>query len=220
MNTEENILVNGKKDEEYNMYLKVRGYGVYQVVYQAISLLSKDEFVNIEDFKGLIRYDKRLRDNLYRYLATVEEYLKSEIWNRLKYTGNKTITKLDNYTLDRLEHSEKFDYNFFKHSSFDFSTICNLNDRFQLGYDKTDLTNIRLLRNKVMHHNFLLIDCHKEVTIVAISDNLSNINTHLKSLYKILPPNWNESFKNSVNRSNLNKENNQLLSKYINIEVM
>lgn len=219
MNIEESIRIKGKKDEEYYKYLKVRGYGVYQIVYQAISLFSGEDFVDFNDFKGLIRYDKRLRDNLYTYLATVEEYLKSDIWKRLKYTGDKTITKLDDYTFQRLEPSIEFDYNFFKHSSFNFSTICDLNDRFQLGYDKTDLSNIRLLRNKVMHHNFLLIDSHKEVTIDEINNNTEKICLYLESIYKVLPQNWNESFKDNINNSNTDKKN-QLLSKYIKVEVI
>lgn len=219
MNIEDNIRIKGRKDEDYYKYLKVRGYGVYQIVYQAISLFSGEFFIDLDDFKGLIRYDKRLRDNLYTYLATVEEYLKSEIWKHLKYTGDKTITKLDEYTIQRLGPSKEFDYNFFKHSSFDFITICDLNDKFQLGYDKTDLTNIRLLRNKVMHHNFLLIDSHKEVTIDEINNNTEKISLYLKSLYKVLPQNWNESFKDNINKSNTDKKN-QLLSKYVKVEVI
>jgi hypothetical protein len=220
MNIEDSICISGEKDYEYYKYLQVRGYGVYQIVYQAVSLFSGKECIDANDFKGLMRYDKRLRDNLYIYLATAEEYLKSEIWNRLKYMGDKIITKLDNYAIARLETSTEFDYNFFKHSSFDFITICEINDKFQLGFNNDDLYNIRKLRNKVMHHNFLLIDAHDEVTIDRINNNLEQINSYLNSLYRILPPKWNESFKIKINQSNIDNQNSQLLSKYIKIEVI
>ena len=67
---------NEKEKQEFKKYLSLKGKYLYKQVYDI--LLEKNKgTVSYQELSSLIRYDKNLRDTLYIYLATCEEYLRA-----------------------------------------------------------------------------------------------------------------------------------------------
>lgn len=71
----------GKDKIEFDKYITIRGKYLFQQVYEYICNITNDE-CKYSDLSSCIRYDKTLRDTLYKYLATFEEYLRAQIFDR------------------------------------------------------------------------------------------------------------------------------------------
>ena len=68
--------------EEAQKYIALKGIVQYQRVIGFCR--SQNEVLNYTKVSALYRYDKRLRDNLYIYLATVEEFMRACLGNEFE----------------------------------------------------------------------------------------------------------------------------------------
>ncbi len=177
--------------------LQTRGIYLYKQVYSA--LCNWD--VNVKEvpykrFSNLIRYDKSVRDKLYIYLAAAEEHLRNIIFDALEINAapNDTINEcLDMAALrprtdaDKETESKLYYYSYAK--NFDFGFIAQIIKEFKLaqqyGLNYSDIKSIRVLRNKVMHHNMLLLSCFTERS--DIERVIAEVESGIEALYRILP---------------------------------
>lgn len=140
---------------EAEKYIAIKGIVQYQRVIDYCK--SENELPSYTRVAALYRYDKRLRDNLYVYLATAEEFMRACIGNQ--YEDNEDflsktqsfIKKQQSYhsislTLEQLTLKELIDMVFKNKDVF--------KEIYDFDYLKMNLDAFRILRNKVSHHNF------------------------------------------------------------------
>ena len=65
-----------REKEDFEKYKKLKGVYLHKQVYD-ILLEANGGKVTYHELSSIIRYDKNLRDTLYIYLATAEEYLRA-----------------------------------------------------------------------------------------------------------------------------------------------
>lgn len=196
---------------DYEKYRAVRGNGAYQLIEDVLIILSQNNMIPYETFSGLMRYDKRLRDLLYTYLGTFEEYLRNLVFNSVEYKGNKIITKINKKNFDSFDAGNTYDMNFYKHACFDFGSLITIVEMFyaHLGFDpmdtvyKVQLKNIQKLRNLVMHHSFILINPLSCDSIEKIEQHKDKIKVWIDALHDSLPSEWQLGFKKEFNDLNI-----------------
>ena len=178
-------------------YMKTRGFYVYKQVYDAlVNWIPDTKEITYEQFSSFIRYDKSIRDKLYIYLAAAEEYLRSIIFDELEINHAPTDFSSESLEISELRertHEEQWkDSNLYFYSyvrNFDFGLIKQIFVKFSLeskyGIYQEDLTAIRILRNKVMHHNMLLLSYFTERS--KIEETIKGIELGIEALYRLLP---------------------------------
>lgn len=192
------------KDELKNAqkYIKLKGVVQYNRVIDYCKQNSIES--TYKTVSSLYRYDKRLRDNLYRYIGTVEEYIRAIIGNVYE----------DKYA--ELFKTDKFEKKYSKFYSVSL-TLENLtfgdlidialNNRFLFEniYDlenlKNNFTALRVLRNKVSHHNFLLTENYENCVIKNFTDNSLKFN--IENLRYFLPKEFQSRFIEVINKCTL-----------------
>ncbi len=177
--------------------LKSRGIYLYKQVYSALCNWEiNDKQISYKRFSNLIRYDKSIRDKLYIYLAAAEEHLRNIIFDALEIDNipnDTTIKCLDICALrTRIDVDKEADSNLYYYSyakNFDLGLIIQIFDRFNLaqqyGLNHSDITSVRILRNKVMHHNMLLLSCFTERS--DIERVIIEVELGIEALYRVLP---------------------------------
>lgn len=191
---------NTEEEQMFLQYMKTRGIYFYKQVYEAlVNWMPQVDKIKYKMFSNLIRYDKSIRDKLYIYLAAAEEYLRNIIFDELEIDDsakNMTNVELDIEKIrerkkeDGCDKSELYYYSYAK--NFDLGLIEKIFKKFGLAgkynLKQEDITETRkLLRNKVMHHNMLLLSCFTERTI--IEKEIKSIERGIEALYRILPTN-------------------------------
>lgn len=182
---------NEQQLKEAQKYISLKGVVQYKraLNYCLESSLSPS-YTNVS---ALYRYDKRLRDNLYRYLGTAEEYMRAIIGNYYEdnYGGlikTKTFeTKYNRFnsvslTLEQLTLGELI------------LIVLKNTEPFQEIYDvenlKINLNALRALRNKVGHHNFLLSEKYEPCivdgeTLNSLQQNIENLKGFCRKILEI-----------------------------------
>lgn len=183
--------------QEFLINLESRGKFLYKQVYDALCNWEPNCPIKYEYFKNLIRYDKSIRDKLYIFLCVAEEHLRNIIFEELETTEkleNNRNKKLDIESLQKRNKKEdNLDSNLYLFSYskfFNFGTIEKIFKKFNLAnkynIDQNDITMVRkLLRNKVMHHNMLLLSHYIEKN--EIEKEIKEIEDAVEALYRLLP---------------------------------
>ncbi len=160
----------------------------------------------------MYRYDKRLRDTLYIYLATAEEFMRACIGNRFEDNESglvktaKFIAKQNQYqsvslTLEQLTLGALIDM------------VLNNQDVFVNCYDldniKTNLNALRVLRNRVGHHNFLFAETFTTCVVNGVKSN--SLEQNIKNLQCFLPRDFRERFAIALNKCANGLDANQII---------
>lgn len=195
-------LLTFENDEEqtFREYMKPKGLYLYKQVYDVLLKWTPNiKEIKYNHFSNLIRYDKSIRNKLYVYLAAAEEYLRSIIFDELEIddlsqaiTSNKIrISNLKQRTETEKDGNSNLYYFSYK-KQLVFGLIEQIFDKFELakkhGLDQSDINTVRVkLRNKVMHHNMLLLSCFTERK--DIEREINEIESGIEALYRLLPTN-------------------------------
>lgn len=186
--------------EEAKKYIGLKGVVQYKraLDYCLESSLSPS-YTNVS---ALYRYDKRLRDNLYRYLGTAEEYIRAIIGNYYEDNyGGLIKTKPFEIKYDSfnsvsltLEHLTLWEL---------IQMVLRNTELFQEIYDmenlETNLNALRVLRNKVGHHNFLLSE--KYETCIKDGETSNSLQQNIKNLKGFLPKDFRDRFSDTIDKS-------------------
>ncbi len=193
------IVFNSSK-EKYNFefYYKVRGYGIYKSIYEAILLVNGNLNIEYSVFSDFIRYDKSIRDKLYEYLAMYEEVLVNRICEKYKYVGKGVIENslvecivTNNLIID---NKSSYDMNLFSKLGLTLGGLFKLNNMLvSKKYLSKNQKNILELRNMVMHHKFLLIDLKKDINKENLEERRKYITSLINSFLKEIPENYKKS---------------------------
>lgn len=161
--------LNDEDKVNYAMYNAIRGKQIYRIVYEALN--NKFEFTYME-MNRIIRCDKALKDILYKYLAIIEEMVKSYLFSNYDLSediieslkeGKKIRFKdINKYLIKRKVINGEITY-LYKNYSLTFSELISLlENKKDDKYDLNKLKAINVLRNKVMHHYLLLFDVNSK----------------------------------------------------------
>ena len=187
----------------FDKYVNLKGKFLHKQIYDVLLDKNKNE-VKYSKLSSIIRYDKCLRDLLYKYLGTFEEWLRSVIFNKYDVANRNVVYKHKNY--DRLVEDA-----FEKESDDDFSNLyfcfeLELYDTIEfvknkMLFDKEMICKfdkIRKLRNMVMHHNIVVIG-NSEKWNKAI-DNKNKVYDYIDALCDCLPDDYKAGFKSDINK--------------------
>lgn len=189
---------NDEEKQDAIFYLNVKGIHFYKKImsYLEFDFTKKNQKIDWSKVSVLLKYDKKLRNKIYIYLATLEEYIRAYISN--KYEDNpkqdfwqdgstkraKVKTRIENgEALSTVLESIEFGnlINQVKHMPLN-----DINEMFENNtniYDNLDA--VRELRNAVSHHVFLLGYSFKSCTVNSVeSDTLEH---NLRNLRELLP---------------------------------
>lgn len=187
-----------EEENEAQKYIRLKGFVQYQRVIEYCRI--SDENPSYKVVSHLYKYDKRLRDNLYIYLATVEEFLRACIGNKFE----------DN--ADELVKTRKFEKKQSQYQSVSLTleqlTLKELNDMilrnkevfsdlYDLSVLDTNLNALRVLRNKVGHHNFLLAENFQNCIVNGVEND--SLKHNLLNLVYLLPAEFRKGFITAIN---------------------
>lgn len=184
-------------------YIDFKGLFLHKHVYEVYLLYQ--ETVSYHDVSSYIRYDKGLRNALYRNLSAVEEYYRSRLINNFDINRKladfkKDIVKNNELVESNSESSNLYNYSFCKSFSLDkllrmLNAVSLLNE-----IEKEELNRIREFRNKVMHHNLIIISSH--VMKNDIENEIKEVEQICKLIYKYLPEPMRNAFEGNINTCN------------------
>lgn len=185
--------------EDAQKYITLKGIVQYQRVinYSKSSGEKKPAYKSVSD---LYKYDKRLRDKLYIYLATIEEFMRACIGNKFEDNEGGLIKTTQFTKKQSRYHSVSL--------TLEQLTLKDLNDMilsnksiFQNLYDlnvlEMNLNALRILRNKVSHHNFLLAETYDLCSVDGKVDN--TLKHNIINLMYLLPSEFRQGFVTSIN---------------------
>lgn len=185
------------EEQQFEEYMTSRGIFLYKQVYDTLCKWEENvQEIKYEHFKNVIRYDKSLRDKLYIYLAAAEEHLRNIVFENVELKKNckwaikdpekkKNVNKLQK----REEIEPSLESRLYYEGIIEFGDLKKIFKRFELadGYNFSydDLEKVNKLRNKVMHHNMLLLS--KFTDRKNIEKEIIKVENAIEALYRILP---------------------------------
>lgn len=92
----EKLIVNTEDKDNYERNLFVKGEYLIKQIYDVLLDANNSEKVNWEEVLAVLKYDKSLRDEVYIFLASFEEYLKAELFRKYDVASKETIYRKNN----------------------------------------------------------------------------------------------------------------------------
>lgn len=200
--------LNDEERIEFEKYLRIRSKFLFKQIYDYL-LLENAEKVNYSDLGTCIRYDKNLRDKLYIYLATFEEYLRAQMYEKYeikkdfkfgrkrKEEKEEYIKRIAEHIFERADRVDIDEDNSVLYTKFKLDlgeTILLIKELHMFDDQKyQELVNIRILRNMVMHHNLLILGKGKSYR------NKQVIQAGIVSLSNNLPDGYKQNFIKDIN---------------------
>ena len=191
------ILFNNEEERKNaEFYLEMKGIAFHKSILDYLCTnCGKTIPVEWTNLSNELRSDKALRDVLYKYLATLEEYIRAYISNKYEDNTQQTFWingKRDyNKIITRLECGTPL---FKVLEDVDFGTLLEqvkrlpVSDRKQLfgnvGSD-TNLDAVKDLRNAVSHHKFLKQYSFKDC--IVNGNNSNSMISNIQNLRQLLP---------------------------------
>lgn len=196
-----------KEDKDnFEEYSKIRGVQQYFIIFEALK--RKDSNVTYKDVNSFIRYDKAIKDVLFKFLGTLEEYLRNRIIKIFDFANNKKFECKEYHDIDKLPKCIRKDNpddsinEFYKHFALNFGDLVDFIKKYLPDeFDVLSLNKIVRLRNDVMHHKPLLFQFNsnprKDVT-----------STRIKNLLQQLPGKYPEYLKEEINEKTAKTKKN------------
>ncbi|HML99885.1 MAG TPA: hypothetical protein PKC96_00915 [Bacilli bacterium] len=188
-------------NEEYNdaeFYLRVKGVAFHHKImtYLGVDFHDDKSIIEWSKVSALLRYDKKLRDKIYIYIATLEEYIRAYLsnkyednpiqpfWKDGKFSRSKVKTRiLNGESVSKVLQSIDFGDLI---SQIKKISAEDINEMFDCTIEiQSNLDAVKELRNAVSHHAFLINYKFKSCLV----DGVSNISLehNIKNLRQLLP---------------------------------
>ena len=189
---------NDQEKEEAEFYMIVKGVELHRRILLLLGYsFSEKAKIKWSKIVRIIKTDKALRDIIYIYLATLEEYMRAFISNKyedniqqnfwIDGSGQRQANKIQTNIL----HGKKL-FDILENTDFGclIQQVKNLpiEDKKQLfgdTYSDTNLDAVRELRNAVSHHK-LLVSCELKKCIISEFEGCTLID-NIKNLRQLLP---------------------------------
>lgn len=193
-----------EEKNEFEKYKKLKGIYLHKQVYDILLQVNDKKNVTYYALSSFIRYDKNLRDMLYKYLGTAEEYLRALVCEKYDVPSNCSVFKAQKWEkLAELSHKKQEDAtsNLFYKLELDFSALMTFAMKQNLIHISEDAKkSIQKLRNETMHHSLLLLG--KNHDLAQLDEHFKILEKRLNALLEILPEEYKEGFMESVKRLN------------------
>ncbi len=193
-----------KKDKDtFYKYIEYKGLFLHKHIYNA--LLLYQDIVTYQELSTYIKYDKGLRNVLYRNLSAVEEFYRAKLINNFDIYRQLDVPSSSSIKNNELVDSNKetsnlYNFTFSKYFTMDrlLSLLSYKNLVSKEEYD--DLDKLREFRNKVMHHNLIVISYFS--TKEEVEKSIINVERNCELIYRYLPKPMKAAFQGNVNKCN------------------
>lgn len=195
---EKMIFDNKQQEDEFNKYKDNKSKYLFLQFYNI--LIKNDEFIKYSDVSSCIRYDKNLRDTLYIYLATFEEFLRAKIFDKYDvgedFNSPRNKDKMFKAIIPNKNNGNSYLYYNFQ---LDLGSTIDLVEKLNMYDNNTinDFKEIKELRNKVMHHNVVILENKKGYKDMLINKQI--IANRISILAKYLPEGYGDNFIRQIN---------------------
>ena len=188
------IFNSNEERDDALFYIKVKGLSLHIEIYDYLLKENNNQIVTWKQISDELRLDKGLRDTLYIYLATLEEYVRAYISNKYEEDINQPFWISGKGRNDIKGNINKGTSLFKVLQETDLGTLINqvnalpLNDIKELfGEVGTgeNLSAVKELRNCIGHHKFLKTYIFKECTVDGVKTN--TLINNIKNLRQLLP---------------------------------
>ncbi|RJP62544.1 MAG: hypothetical protein C4543_01810 [Ignavibacteriales bacterium] len=194
-----------EKDTFLN-YIRLKGRFLHKQVYDTILLTDKS--AKYSEISRIIRYDKHIRDVLYKYLSALEEQWRAIAFDNFDYESDKNEVIKKEIDLSKVSVKKQFADSTFYWSSYNKSfTLNKLIDVFKANRYTLDLNitdemyqTIKTLRNSVMHHNLIMFSY--KTTVEDVNHEIESLESKISLLWKLLDDNMKEAFEKAINMGN------------------
>lgn len=186
-----------EEKNDLDFYLDVKGVQIHQEIMEYLKFeFSDGKKIKWSDIAKILKNDKNIRDKLYIYLATLEEYIRAYISNKYQDNINQVFWIDGKQVRNKIKTNLKDGQNLFEVlQNTDFGTLIrqvkNLpNEDIVAMFDANVEINVNLdavneLRNAVSHHKFLLSYNFKKCYVGNKCNNSLELN--IKNLKQLLP---------------------------------
>ncbi len=203
------VFSSSEEKDDCIKYLNLKGISYHTVLANYIGF-NENNKIEYKKIATLYKYDKRVRNILYKFLSAFEEGVRAFISNRysnnLNQIKNKTILEnikegsslskeLENLVFGKLLNLSR---SLYKNLSSEAKR--NLYGNIKEENLKMNLEAIRELRNVVSHHRILCVYEDFEECFVDNKKTDSLIH-NIKNLYNLLNPYYKQFFKEKINNS-------------------
>ena len=208
INNFSNFINSLSKEEKKNFFdfSKMRGVQQYRIIFECLKTF--DANVKYNDVNAFIRYDKAIKDVLFKYLGSLEEYIRNKIIIKFDFDYSYKIELKEYHRIDKLPVCIKKDQsadeitNFYRCFALNFGDLVSfIKTNCPHDFDAERLEIIVRLRNKVMHHKPLLFDCDFKSTRALTEEGITN-------LINLLPDQYSEFLIQSLNEITKLTKNN------------
>ena len=182
--------LNSDDKSTFEKYSKIRGVQQYKIIFEALNKV--DSNVKFADVNSFVILDKAIKDVLFKYLGTLEEFIRNDILLRFDFDPEAELKKQEYHYFKglpkciRKTNSADEITDFYKKFALNFGDLVSfIKDYDSKKYDTDKLNIITNLRNAVMHHSPLLFDYNYESTV---DETLKGIN----ALVEMLPSDYKE----------------------------
>jgi hypothetical protein len=211
-----------KEKEEFEKYIRLKGVYLHKQVYDILLEANGGGEVTYYELSSLIRYDKNLRDMLYKYLAMAEEHLRALLCDKYDVSKGNAIFKGHCYNSLNQELVEKDDSN--SHTSYLYFLLePDFADLMRICIEKNLITlsgpekkQIKELRNKTMHHSLLLLG--KAASLSDLYSYFEAFEEKINALMQILPEKYRAGFVTSIKKINGYPSKQYLTKFYLEIQ--
>lgn len=211
INFEKLVFESEQERVKFKEYLKHKGIFLHKQVYEAV--LQVSEVCSYYTLSHMIRYDKKIRHILYKYLSAIEEKYRSLLYENVdicdKAKDRYLVEECNNWRImpSDLEIKNNSTTSLLYYSSyskhFNLSSLVNLLNKFDKSIIDEDviqkLNQVISLRNKVMHHNLILLSFH--TCSKKIQEEILKIQKLIVVMYELLPDEMKLPFEREINFS-------------------
>ncbi len=195
-----NVQLEDEEDFMYNIEYK----GVYLVnhIYESYKFFS--DHVEWKTVLNTIKFDKKLRNNLYKFLGTIEEYIKVKLFSEYDVGNRDVVFNSQNdkskcrKALSKKTSNKSSNLYFVFQMTFGFLIDITLEKNLVNKNFIDWLEKVRDLRNKVMHHSVLLLGSATNGKDVLVE--VENLKKGIESMYQVLPYQFRDGFEKSINK--------------------
>lgn len=188
------VFNNDEERDDALFYIKVKGLYLHVEIYEYLFKENNNQAITWKQISDELRLDKGLRDTLYIYLATLEEYIRAYISNKYEDDINQLFWISGKDRNDIKGNINKGIPLFKVLQETDLGTLINqvnalpmddIKELFGEAGTNDNLAAVKELRNCIGHHKFLKTYKFKECTVAGVKSN--TLINNIKNLRQLLP---------------------------------
>lgn len=189
---------NEKEKSDFERYQTLKGKFATMQAVRLLSAYHEKSPVPCAEVSSLLRYDKSVRRELYVFLAAAEEYWKALLCAAAEITDRDADLWKDGFSFAAPKESGSNLFFALSEQGIDLGRLLSLMKKAGVGIDYAKADAVRILRNSVMHHDFICLGTSDSVE--GLRAGLSAVESQIICLHDCLPPFYRVSLQKDLNR--------------------